>query len=173
MAKRTGKQRQAWREVKANRKQAARAGYVIHESGELEHRVVWRAHNGRIPSGWVVHHIDEVKTNNDISNLVAMPSQLHDHLHRIQRERLVRFTKAQVETLTVGWGAEVAVLDKQIAETEMVLKQLQWQRDMIGAADLDAQVADAQQAVIPVATQARAAPPRPAPTPRVILRRPA
>lgn len=34
-----------------------------------QHRVIWELHNGPIPSGYVVDHIDRNKTNNLIDNL--------------------------------------------------------------------------------------------------------
>lgn len=46
------------------------------------HRDVWESANGRpIPDGWHVHHEDEDKSNNDPSNLRAMPAGEHARLH--------------------------------------------------------------------------------------------
>ncbi len=41
--------------------------------GQYIHRVVWAHHNGPIPKGWQVHHIDHDPANNAIENL-----ELHD-----------------------------------------------------------------------------------------------
>jgi hypothetical protein len=42
----------------------------------LEHRIVWEQHNGPIPKGMHIHHIDGVKTNNNIDNLsLVTPTQ--------------------------------------------------------------------------------------------------
>lgn len=48
---------------------------------EYTHRYIYRQHFGEIPKGWVVHHKDENKSNNDPSNLVAMPKSEHQRLH--------------------------------------------------------------------------------------------
>lgn len=45
------------------------------------HRAVWEHHNGPIPDGWHVHHVDFDHTNNDITNLLAMPAEEHLSLH--------------------------------------------------------------------------------------------
>ena len=45
------------------------------------HRVVWTYFNGEIPDGYVVHHIDGDRNNNDISNLTIMTSAEHRKLH--------------------------------------------------------------------------------------------
>ena len=47
----------------------------------LMHRYVWEYYNGTIPSGYVVHHKDEDKTNNDISNLECLPNKEHSSMH--------------------------------------------------------------------------------------------
>ncbi len=41
------------------------------------HRVVWEYHKGKIPEGYDIHHIDENKHNNDISNLAMVHNILH------------------------------------------------------------------------------------------------
>lgn len=46
-----------------------------------EHRYIWEKANGPIPDGYEVHHKDEDKTNNDISNLECIPISKHRSLH--------------------------------------------------------------------------------------------
>ena len=46
------------------------------------HRKVWEEANGRLPDGWVVHHIDGDVENNDLANLQAMPNAEHVSLHQ-------------------------------------------------------------------------------------------
>ena len=41
------------------------------------HRYVWEKHNGIIPLGFDIHHIDWNKTNNDISNLELISHSEH------------------------------------------------------------------------------------------------
>jgi DNA-binding CsgD family transcriptional regulator len=55
----------------------------------LEHILVWeRVHKRFLPDGWVIHHINGVKTDNRPSNLLAVPTQNHDKLallHEVQK----------------------------------------------------------------------------------------
>ena len=45
------------------------------------HVYVWEFYNGPVPEGYHVHHIDEDKSNNDISNLKIMPGSDHVSMH--------------------------------------------------------------------------------------------
>lgn len=46
-----------------------------------EHRYIWIKNYGEIPSGYEIHHKDENKSNNDISNLELIEGKLHRQLH--------------------------------------------------------------------------------------------
>lgn len=48
----------------------------------LKHRLVWEYHNGKIPDNHIIHHIDENKLNNDISNLKCINKREHMHEHK-------------------------------------------------------------------------------------------
>ena len=41
------------------------------------HRVVWETHNGEIPEGYDIHHIDNNTHNNDINNLMLIERMEH------------------------------------------------------------------------------------------------
>jgi len=59
-------------------------GYLCHDiDGKrlLTHRALY----GNIPEGYVIHHIDCNKTNNDIDNLVALPRGEHMRVHSFLR----------------------------------------------------------------------------------------
>lgn len=46
------------------------------------HIYVWEYHNGcEVPKGYEIHHKDLDKDNNDISNLMCVPSRAHKQLH--------------------------------------------------------------------------------------------
>lgn len=48
-----------------------------------EHHVVWFDNTGtRVESGFVIHHKDECKTNNDFENLKLMSENEHNRHHR-------------------------------------------------------------------------------------------
>jgi len=46
-----------------------------------EHRKIWKKYHGAIPEGYVIHHKDGNKKNNNIENLQAMKSEEHLSLH--------------------------------------------------------------------------------------------
>lgn len=52
---------------------------TIHKS---MHRYVWEFYNGDIPDNYEIHHIDEDKANNNISNLQCVSSSEHHEIHR-------------------------------------------------------------------------------------------
>lgn len=51
------------------------------------HRLVWDEVHGPIPDGFVVHHKDHDKHNNDISNLELMTYTAHARHHNQKYER--------------------------------------------------------------------------------------
>lgn len=55
-------------------------GYFVH-NGQPLHRDVWEYHFGKIPKGYDIHHRDENKANNDISNLQMLTRKEHRQLH--------------------------------------------------------------------------------------------
>lgn len=55
-------------------------GYYRGKKGLL-HRIVWQRANGEIPKGCCIHHRDEVKTNNALSNLELLTTAQHNKHH--------------------------------------------------------------------------------------------
>lgn len=52
--------------------------------GKLLHRLIYeKEHDCTIPEGYVIHHIDGNKTNNDISNLEMLKAGEHNRMHMI------------------------------------------------------------------------------------------
>lgn len=45
------------------------------------HRVVWELHNGPLPGGHIIHHVDGDPSNNDPGNLVAVTHSEHHRIH--------------------------------------------------------------------------------------------
>lgn len=56
-------------------------GYYFQRKGSRLHRVVWEYHNGPIPAGYHVHHIDEDRANNSIDNLELVHGSRHVSFH--------------------------------------------------------------------------------------------
>ena len=75
--------------------------YTVKINGKtmLLHRYIWEYYNGIIPDGYVVHHKDEDKENNDISNLECLPNEKHSTYHGTHKspERLKRDSENLVE----------------------------------------------------------------------------
>lgn len=45
------------------------------------HNLNWEKINGKIPFGYEIHHIDLIKTNNEVSNLMLLTPKEHTELH--------------------------------------------------------------------------------------------
>lgn len=47
----------------------------------LLHRRMWEEEVGPIPDGWDIHHVDEDKLHNEVSNFECLPKADHTRLH--------------------------------------------------------------------------------------------
>ena len=52
-------------------------GNYFQHKGKRLHVAVWKYHNGDIPKGYHIHHIDEDRTNNQIENLTQVEASWH------------------------------------------------------------------------------------------------
>jgi len=53
--------------------------YVSTPDGtKSQHRVVWAIVHGKLPEGMVVHHINGIRSDNRIENLIALPKHQHN-----------------------------------------------------------------------------------------------
>lgn len=70
---------------------ANKTGYV------LEHILIWETvHNKRLPKGWVIHHLNGIKTDNRPSNLKALPYTKH-HAHLLLQKIQERLRELEAE----------------------------------------------------------------------------
>lgn len=69
-------------------------GQYFQRKGKRLHRAVWEYHNGNIPNGYHIHHIDGDRSNNNIENLTLMQGHDHLHGHMCQPERRARSAAA-------------------------------------------------------------------------------
>jgi len=44
---------------------------------EFEHRLVWEKANGKIPKGYIIHHLNGLKTDNRLENLICISRTMH------------------------------------------------------------------------------------------------
>lgn len=65
-----------------------RCGPYFQRKGKRLHRMVWEAHNGPVPPGFEVHHINGDRADNEIENLQLMPGEEHRKYHTNQPERI-------------------------------------------------------------------------------------
>jgi hypothetical protein len=100
---------------------ADRSGYVF------EHIVVWeRYHNKQLPDGWVIHHIDMVKTNNVPENLMALTVSEHTILHHTgskrtpeTRQKISERAKERLKDKSKHWHykeIDVLALSREVAD---------------------------------------------------------
>ncbi len=52
-------------------------GYKVRRS-----RFIWEQHNGKIPEGFMIHHINGIKDDDRIENLMCVSRKEHGQLHR-------------------------------------------------------------------------------------------
>lgn len=62
-------------------------GQYFQRKGKRLHRTVWEYHNGPIPEGCDIHHVDGDRSNNDISNLQLLKESEHHSKHMNEPER--------------------------------------------------------------------------------------
>lgn len=74
-----------WKRIKTNSQKTTKAGYVSNKDGYirvmldgkgyLAHRIIWEMHNGQIPNGMQIDHINHIRNDNRIENLRLVSNQ--------------------------------------------------------------------------------------------------
>lgn len=85
--------------------------YYQHQGLRL-HIAVWRYHNGEIPKGYHVHHIDEDRSNNQLENLCLLPAGIHSswHQHREKQREYQKHHIKDMQELAAEWhGSEEGI----------------------------------------------------------------
>lgn len=101
-----------------------KAGYIV-EDGKILHREIYKTTFGSIPSGWVIHHIDENKQNNNPENLIALPHYLHSLIHKEMWSKNIKFTKKEIEEKLLNYQNELKEISGKILNIKNELKNLE------------------------------------------------
>jgi HNH endonuclease len=78
-----------------------RDGYVVITAGinrgKFEHRVIWEQKHGKIPRGFDVHHVNEIRNDNRDENFELRKSKPHrmEVLERINTQKRKGLTQTQ------------------------------------------------------------------------------
>ncbi len=63
-------------------------GYVdiVNDEGKTmpEHKYIWEKYKGKIPKGWLIHHLNGIRDDNRIENLQALPRKFHNAIKIIE-----------------------------------------------------------------------------------------
>ena len=65
------------------------------------HREVWEQHYGPIPTGYVVHHINEDHLDNRIENLKLLTRSEHTRYHSINRSAMIEIDFSKVALVAI------------------------------------------------------------------------
>jgi len=80
-------------------------GNYFQKNGKRLHREVWKFYKGEIPKGFIVHHIKEDKSKNQIEDFELMIRAKHV-LHHIKKRKPIPITKQCREAANKWHGSE-------------------------------------------------------------------
>lgn len=80
-------------------------GSYFQHRGKRLHVAVWKYHNGDIPKGYHVHHLDGDRTNNQIENLFLIPAGVHSswHQHEEKQREYQKWHIKDMQELAKEW----------------------------------------------------------------------
>lgn len=102
-----------------------RDGYIVTVEGGLEHRSVYTETHGAIPEGWVIHHIDHVKHNNDLDNLIALPERFHSYIHVQMQQEGRKWSRGETERALAAYQGRVSRVPAKLVEVRARIDDLQ------------------------------------------------
>ena len=111
-----------------------KTGYYLNSTiRERMHRYVWEFYNGKIPTGFEVHHKDHNPANNDIDNLELMMAQNHRRYHaKIQGIKNVESGHLEnIRGMTKEWHASAKGIEWHRKHYERTKDKLHAKRKFI------------------------------------------
>lgn len=91
--------------------QTARARVSLDNKHYLTSRVVWELHNGPIPDGLVIDHIDGCPANDDIANLRIATQEMNSRNKGMYSDNKSGANGVAYHTTRMGWQASWIELD--------------------------------------------------------------
>lgn len=91
----------------ANKKKDLNKYHIVSVKGKsiAEHRYIWeKANNKKIPHGWVIHHLNGLKGDNRLENLLAMPKHCHNG-HLVEDALKLRILQLEKELNNLRRGS--------------------------------------------------------------------
>ncbi len=76
----------------------------------LEHRLIWEEAHGPIPKGWHVHHLNGIKDDNRLENLLALSPKNHHSQHEAYRAR-IRQLEEELDNLRIADALPAIIAD--------------------------------------------------------------
>jgi len=69
----------------------------------INYRKIYKSYFGSIPKGYIIHHYDHNRENNEINNLVALPEILHLKYHSTYKYLKLIFEKLASGNCLIGY----------------------------------------------------------------------
>lgn len=100
-----------------------RAGYAhcdgyrqvsVNGKAKLEHRIIWEMHNGQIPDGYQVDHINHVRNDNRIENLRLVSHKENCRNMSLSPRNTSGFNGVQYNQMISKWLARIVFEGKVI-----------------------------------------------------------
>ena len=88
-------------------------GYWRNNIYGLLHRYIWTQHNGEIPKGYVIHHKNEDKVDNEISNLECMTRSQHIIMHNIGNKYCLGKKHSEETKLKIGLSHKGKIVSEE------------------------------------------------------------
>lgn len=105
-----------------------KAGRQRKRSERNNYRAIYERAWGKVPLGYVIHHVDGNRLNNDPMNLIALMPYIHNKLHRLYGGQMSRWTRDMVQGFASAESANYAKMETEwkdlIAKRDEINKRI-------------------------------------------------